>query len=103
HYELIIVDECSMISSEIVSMIMNLNNKILFSGDPAQLPPVNEQVSDIFNKKINSFTMEQVVRNKHHNVVALSNDVRELLNSPNYSIKIFKFNIPNSGVYFYKK
>jgi hypothetical protein len=61
-YELIIIDECSMISiqmiidlfNEIRKQIKNNNEqkspKIIFTGDPAQLPPVNEISSSIFSK-----------------------------------------------------
>ena len=63
-YELVIVDECSMISMKIVEHIMKEVNlgklkkcdsykkipKVIFAGDPAQLPPVNENKSVIFIK-----------------------------------------------------
>ena len=81
-YEIIIIDECSMIPVKIITHLfedirterkiiknviktdnknkptktkINLNQipKLIFCGDPAQLPPVNEKVSAIFlkNKK----------------------------------------------------
>lgn len=62
-FELVIIDECSMISMDMIDNIfeeirdlMNPRNKtkiipkIIFSGDPAQLPPVNESDSSIFCK-----------------------------------------------------
>lgn len=60
-YDLVIIDECSMIGFQmIVHLIEEVNKnditakktpKILFIGDPAQLPPVNEDISIIFAKK----------------------------------------------------
>lgn len=64
NYEIIIIDECSMIPIQIVTHlfedIRNYNNnigdnykkvpKIIFSGDPCQLPSVSERVSSVFIK-----------------------------------------------------
>lgn len=72
-FELIIIDECSMINMDMIDSlfneIRNLNKfsnnkskdyitipKIVFSGDPAQLPPVNEDESSIFCKNQNELT-----------------------------------------------
>lgn len=65
-FELIIIDECSMVNLDMIDNIfdeiINIKNhnmksnqyektsKIIFSGDPAQLPPVNEENSSIFCK-----------------------------------------------------
>lgn len=67
NYDLIIIDECSMINLDMIDsifeevrLIKNKNSsyykktpKIIFSGDPAQLPPVNEDDSSIFCSKKN--------------------------------------------------
>ena len=57
-YDVVIVDECSMISLQITIHIFEdlhknceYNKKIIFSGDPAQLPSVNEKNSAIFIKR----------------------------------------------------
>ncbi len=61
-YELVIVDECSMIPIQLVNQVFTdlrlkvqkmsdnfrRTPKIIFSGDPAQLPPVNEDFSVLF-------------------------------------------------------
>jgi hypothetical protein len=61
-YDLIIMDECSMLSMQVIIHLFDEVNKlkkdisrisvpkILFVGDPAQLPPVNEKNSSIFIK-----------------------------------------------------
>lgn len=73
-YDLIIIDECSMIPMQVISNIFedirahryrqlkdNIVKKIpkiLFVGDPAQLPPVNEKVSIIFAENDKDFDLE---------------------------------------------
>lgn len=50
-YDLVIIDECSMISKKLLEIIKEQSHstKILFSGDPAQLQPINEQLSRCFS------------------------------------------------------
>lgn len=68
-YDLIVIDECSMIPLQIISHIFedvyneskDTDNykkipKIIFSGDPSQLPPVNEFTSSIFIKNSSDIT-----------------------------------------------
>ena len=69
-YDLIIMDECSMLSLHVIihlfDEIIKLKKdttrisvpKILFVGDPAQLPPVNESNSSIFSKNNNQFSFK---------------------------------------------
>jgi hypothetical protein len=70
-YQLIIIDECSMIQLELISNIFDevyhdINNynkpKIIFSGDTAQLPPVNELNSSIFIKKHYDITEKDFIK-----------------------------------------
>jgi hypothetical protein len=72
NYDIVIVDECSMINLDMIDAIFeevrNIKNmkskgfkktpKIIFSGDPAQLPPVNEDESSIFCNKKNILKYE---------------------------------------------
>jgi hypothetical protein len=51
NYDLIVIDECSMLSTNLLNEIINesINNrKIILSGDNCQLNPVNETTSPIF-------------------------------------------------------
>lgn len=90
-FDIVIIDECSMISSSITNDIFEdikdpqklysgrdfiRTPKILFIGDPAQLPPVNEISSAIFKKKIKSTTMTDILRNDSENVIGICNEVR---------------------------
>ena len=88
-YDIIIIDECSMLSNEIICSLQklkNFNNKIIFVGDPAQLPPVNE-TSHIFNiKDIPSYELNEIMRYKG-NIVKLANNIRELVFNKEIKIK----------------
>lgn len=61
-YELVIIDEVSMINFDIMYHLfddnLTKNAKILFVGDEAQLTPVKEDISIIFAKKENDFKLE---------------------------------------------
>jgi hypothetical protein len=66
-YNLVIIDECSMLPAQMIDTIFtdirdnkepDKNIKIVFSGDIAQLPPVNEKNSLIFSKKNQDFPFE---------------------------------------------
>ena len=55
NYNLILLDEASMVQSSLREYLQELaikeHTKILFVGDPIQLPPVNEIVSTVFQNK----------------------------------------------------
>lgn len=62
NYDLITIDECSMLEAQIIIDLFRTINKltpsfikIIFIGDPAQLAPVRESTSCIFNTKRNEF------------------------------------------------
>lgn len=105
---LIIVDESSLISSKpsnqelihfgtdvlindlLTYAMLQLGSKILFVGDPAQLPPVGDNSShalneDFFHKKnisVSSFTLTDIVRQKSDSYVLMNAmKVRNLLDS----------------------
>lgn len=75
-YDLVIIDECSMIPIQIIYNLIeeikttatNAGNnyhkipKILFVGDPAQLPPVNEDISSIFMKNKYDITFKDFIK-----------------------------------------
>lgn len=95
-YDYVIVDECSMINEELLAFICRAQkragNKVIFMGDPCQLPPINEKESRCFNVPANS-ELTQVVRQADGNpIVALSIYLRKLiLETPHYPRDIFKY------------
>jgi len=62
---LVVIDECSMIPAQLIDCIFsqirtNMNKtKFVFSGDIAQLPPVNEKNSIIFIKNKDDFPFDK--------------------------------------------
>ena len=58
-YDLVIIDEASMINEDLYYMILRTvdgwDTKILFMGDPAQIPPVGEKASVVFDWETNEF------------------------------------------------
>lgn len=118
NYDIIIIDECSMIPMDMIKTMFgeidvstknNRNPKIIFVGDPAQLPPVNEQFSILFSKNsemdniknIASITLKQAVRSSNDDVNNLCSDIRNWVTGvtkiPNFrpygaNVKIYKYN-----------
>ena len=91
NYDIIIIDECSMISSKILSLIVGYSNrikgKIIFVGDRYQLPPVNEEISDVFKLPISKSVISKVVR-CNDSIVTFASRVRNSIdNGENISTK----------------
>lgn len=81
-YDLVVVDECSMVSEKLLSIIEEQvkyhDTKILFVGDSAQLQPVGETISKTFN--FNPVTLTKIVR--YGNVIA--NQAKKVRNNKNF-------------------
>lgn len=82
-YDIAIIDEASMVSDEMLRLILKhrRNCKILFVGDPAQLPPVDDSnnISSVFNTDVVllRFALKTVVRQAMDNpVIAYATLVR---------------------------
>lgn len=83
-YDLIVVDECSMLSNQIIGDIKQLINKetnsgvkVIYVGDPAQLPPVNQSDSKIFNGNIKKLELDKIIRTSNQMIMELSNSHRK--------------------------
>lgn len=68
--DIVIVDECSMLSRELMAWIRRLLRRsfVVFVGDDAQLPPVGEEKSLSFDVK-NRSVLDQIVRQSEGNPI----------------------------------
>jgi len=104
YYDIIVIDECSMINNNLANYIVNLSKnikgKIIFVGDSLQLPPINENISKVFSLEIPKYELREVVRFKN-NINLLANDVKTLISNHNHKLKIKKY--LGNGVNLYRK
>lgn len=82
-YDLAVIDECSMIGTQLFSDIVMQRRscRVLFVGDPAQLPPVGERNdSPVFRHVANTVRLTRIVRQAQDNpIIAASAAVREAI------------------------
>lgn len=99
-YDLIVVDECSMLSNQIITDISDqMNNpvnsklKLIYVGDPAQLPPVNQPDSKIFSMGFRKLELDKIIRTSNNEIMQLSNDHRKwIFSKKNEDIpNVFKY------------
>lgn len=83
--KLIIIDECSMISKDIVASIekyvkSNADARIIFLGDDAQLPPVKESISAVFSGVPKDYEfyilLDEMMRTKSDDIKKVATIVR---------------------------
>lgn len=87
-YNFVIIDEASMINKELYELIYDTikgshNTKVIFIGDPAQIPPVGEKESYVFSNEFsNSHQLTKIERQKDTNpLIFVYDDIRNNLNS----------------------
>jgi len=101
HLDVIIVDEGSMISeglkAELDKITSKSSLKVLFLGDPAQLPPVKEGDSPIWQLPRGQH-LTKVMRHDNQ-ILALATRIREAVNHPAPSIEIVSDNDGDTGVW----
>jgi exodeoxyribonuclease-5 len=60
---IVVVDEASTISAEYLDLILDSNaRKILFVGDPEQLPPIDEMESPVFSAGFPTYELTKIYR-----------------------------------------
>ena len=86
HYDLVVIDECSMIGADLFAMVVTAKRDtlMLFVGDPAQLPPIEAKrvdvVSPTFSRVSLQATLSDVVRQARDNpVIKLSMMLRQAI------------------------
>ncbi len=82
HYDLIVLDEASMVNQELwVHTMFGLANcsraKLICMGDPAQLPPVGEQASQVFSITDRAELTEVVRQAKDNPITQLVDAARQ--------------------------
>ena len=80
-YSLVVIDECSMVNQELwhylTQEIAYTRTKIIFMGDPAQLPPVHELESPTFGISL-QVKLTEIIRQESGNpIIELSAAIRE--------------------------
>lgn len=74
--DLVIVDECSMVSAELGIDLLSFGTKVLVLGDPAQLPPVDG--AGYFTSRSPDFMLTEIHRQAAENpIIRASMAVRE--------------------------
>jgi hypothetical protein len=66
---IIIIDECSMIDDDSFKLVQQIPKPVIFMGDPCQLPPVNEDFSNVFalpdyDNQLGFYMLTEVMRSK---------------------------------------
>ncbi|WP_320668047.1 ATP-dependent DNA helicase [Prochlorococcus sp. MIT 1307] len=66
---LVLIDEASMVDSNLLRIVLqcahSFSTRLVFVGDPAQLPPIGEPVSPVFSmKRASQAQLNQVVRHQ---------------------------------------
>lgn len=100
-YRAIVVDEASMINSNLFRYLnetaVAFGLKVLFMGDPAQLPPVGEKSSEVWGIR-NGATLKRVMRYDNQ-ILKLATAIRTVVDHPAPSIKLLNDNDGNQGVW----
>ena len=108
-YNFIIIDEASMINQELYNLILEkvsgTSTKVLFMGDPAQIPPVGEKESVVFFQEKGDKIFHQLTkieRQDDGNPLMLYYDaLRNNLDKMDGGIKrVSKFNELGEGILF---
>ena len=105
--ELLICDEASMLNASLVTYIISkcqdLNIKILFIGDEAQLSPVNETKSSAFYKCNKVFRLTEIIRQGEGNPILILLDFLryDIANCKKGSRKFLDYISKNAGQHIY--
>jgi exodeoxyribonuclease-5 len=97
-YDYVIIDEASMLNEELMGYIRDAQdvhgNKVIFMGDPCQLPPINESESESFSASEDLSELTTVMRQGKGNPIQdFALYLRELIleRPASYPSKIYTF------------
>lgn len=100
--KLLIIDEASMLNRNLFDMIVSeatrYGTKVLFMGDEAQLPPVNESLSKIFTGVPNRYQLTKVERQSDSNpIMSFYDCIRSDIKSTRDKFSHITQTNPNTG------
>ena len=89
-YRSIIIDECSMISDELLKYLDRVCDSFVSIGDPAQLPPIGEVESGSFHAG-QSTELTTVIRQAEENpIISASMLIREMIEKDQFDLNRLK-------------
>lgn len=100
-YKVVILDECSMVNADLEETLVKQSKifgvKLLYLGDPNQLPPIGEKISKTFTNPTYNYTLTEVMRQNFNNPLTqlLNTLVDDIENGTNNYIKSFYTEIEN--------
>lgn len=99
--DIIVIDEASMVNAHLFGLLNDVADKwdlrVVFMGDPAQLPPVRENESLALKGGV-GVQLTKVMRHDNQ-ILTLATAIREVVFSPAPSIQIRSDNDGNEGVW----
>lgn len=99
--DVIVVDEASMVNEHLFHLLSDIadkfNLKVVFMGDPAQLPPVKESESLALQGET-GIQLTKVMRHDNQ-ILALVSEIRQVIFSPAPSVNIKSNNSAGEGVW----
>jgi exodeoxyribonuclease-5 len=99
--DVIVVDEASMVNAHLFGLLGDIadkfNLKIVFMGDPAQLPPVKESESLALQGEL-GVQLTRVMRHDNQ-ILSLVSDIRQVIFSPSPCVTIKSDNDGQEGVW----
>ena len=95
-YDIIVIDEASMVNEELFNLLTKLSKKIpgkiIFVGDSYQLPPINENISLVFRSVFDRYTLTKIER-FDSNILQLTTRIRDAIrDKTKVSLKNLKSN-----------
>lgn len=75
-YKLVVVDECSMVSNELIQQLLKHKVYVIFLGDPFQLPPINPADDNHLLDSPHVFLSEIHRQAQESEIIRVSMDIR---------------------------
>lgn len=75
-YKLVVVDECSMVSKDLIQQLLKHQVHVIFLGDPFQLPPINPEDDNHLLARPHVFLSEIHRQAQESEIIRVSMDIR---------------------------